>query len=61
MNPMRATIAIMMALLIQPVFPQEATENVFITELMKRAEQGFADAQFNLGLRYAPEKGCQRT
>ena len=81
MNPMRATIAIMMATLIRlvfplvsafflfacaqetpspPVNPQETTEKVVITQLMKRAEQGNALAQYNLGLMYEDGKGVPR-
>ena len=75
---MRATIAILMAILIRPVLPlaaaflplacaqetpppqvnpQETIENVVVTQLMKRAEQGDSLAQFNLGLMYYRGQG----
>ena len=38
-------------------FPQEATENVFIIEWMKRAEQGHIIAQVKLGLIYDKGRG----
>ena len=52
MNPMRATIAILMALLIQPAFPQEAAESESFTATKQKAALGFAIAQFNLGHAY---------
>ena len=52
MNPMRATIAILMALLIQPVSPQETAESKFFTVTKQRAEQGNVYAQYNLGVMY---------
>ena len=61
MNPMRITIAILMVLLIQPVFPQdnpqEAADAESFTATKQLAEQGHVSAQFNLGLMYDNGEG----
>ena len=49
MNPMRATISILMALLIQPAFPQDKPS---LTDKKQKAEQGHASAQHDLGFFY---------
>lgn len=56
MNPERATVALMLAMLVVPMFPQDTSASLAendITRLRERAEQGDADAQFNLGVMYA--------
>ena len=57
MNRMIAIIAMMMSLLIQPIFPQAKVEEDTIANIKRLAEQGNAAGQYMLGVMYLKGEG----
>jgi len=54
----RVSTIVLLTMFLVPVFPQgDPTDNKELQELIEKAEQGDADAQYNLGVMYDDGRG----